>query len=238
MQIAAVQWTSLQDFPDQVAAVVWTPGCNLRCPFCYNAELVLPELKASDALVPPEDVLRGIQMRSGFLDGVVLTGVEPTLQPDLAGFLRAVKRAGLAVKLDTNGTHPTVLESLLKDELVDYVAVDVKAPPEEYVHYARPPAMDEKALVSAVERSLSLLRASDVEHEFRTTAAPGLTEADLGEIAVWIAPARSYFLQPFTLPPESRLVDQSFRVRHALSADNLREVAADLCRLLPTRVRA
>lgn len=239
MEIAAVQWTSLQDFPDRVAAVVWTPGCNLRCPFCYNAALVLPQLQARAPRVPPEDVVEGLHERRGFLDGVVLTGGEPTLQPDLAEFVRAAKQTGLAVKLDTNGTRPEVLHCLLEEKLVDYVALDVKAPREKYSQYARPPEMNQQALLSLVEQSLSLLRGSAVEHELRTTAAPGLTAEDLESIARWIAPARRYSLQPFVVPPESRLVDEGFgSSRPALAPDRLREVAAGLCRLLPTHVRA
>ncbi|MFO8033970.1 MAG: anaerobic ribonucleoside-triphosphate reductase activating protein [Candidatus Bipolaricaulota bacterium] len=238
LEIAAVQWTSLQDFPDRVAAVVWTPGCNLRCPFCYNAELVLPEPQARSTHVPPGKVLRTLRERAGFLEGVVLTGGEPTLQPALLDFLYEVKRTGLAVKLDTNGTRPSVLDRLLQAGLVDYVAVDVKAPPEKYARFARPPETSEEDVLAAVKRSLTLLRENSVDHEARTTVAPGLDKEDLGKIARWIAPAQRYFLQPFACPPESRLVDQSLRHRAALTPDRLREVAASLSSLLPTYVRA
>ncbi len=238
MEIAAVQWTSLQDYPDRVAAVVWTPGCNLRCPFCYNAELVLPEFRAPGRRIPAREVLRGLRARSSFLDGVVFTGGEPTLQPGLADFLREVREASLEVKLDTNGTRPPVLEQLLGEHLVDYVALDIKAPQDRYSLYARPVEMSEQALLSRVEGSLSLLREGTVDYELRTTAAPGLTAGDLEAIARWVAPAPRYFLQLFVSPPASRLIDERTRGRPALAADDLRKVGISLGRLLPTYIRA
>ncbi|MFH1609873.1 MAG: anaerobic ribonucleoside-triphosphate reductase activating protein [Candidatus Bipolaricaulota bacterium] len=127
MEFAYLQGVSLIDYPDKVAAVVWTIGCNLRCPFCYNAELVLPELARLPRL-SEEKVLGRLRERTGFLDGLVVTGGEPTLHPDLPGFLREVKALGFRVKLDTNGTRPDVLARLLREGLLDYVALDVKAP--------------------------------------------------------------------------------------------------------------
>jgi pyruvate formate lyase activating enzyme len=128
MEIAHLQPLSLLDYPGKVSAVVWTVGCNLRCPFCYNAELVLPELGADLPRLPAREILARLQERAGFLDGVVVTGGEPTLHPDLPAFLDAVKRLGVLTKLDTNGTRPDTLRSLLEAGLVDYVALDVKAP--------------------------------------------------------------------------------------------------------------
>jgi len=127
MEIAHFQSLSLLDYPGGVSAVVWTVGCNLRCPFCYNAELVLPELARLPRL-SEEEVLGRLRERGGFLDGLVVTGGEPTLHLDLPDFLREVKALGFRVKLDTNGTRPDVLARLLREGLLDYVALDVKAP--------------------------------------------------------------------------------------------------------------
>lgn len=135
MEIAHLQPLSLLDYPGKVAAVVWTVGCNLRCPFCYNAELVLPELASTLPRLSEESVISHLRERAGFLDGLVVTGGEPTLHPELPPFLREVKALGLAVKLDTNGTRPDVLGRLLREGLLDYVALDVKAPFARYAEF-------------------------------------------------------------------------------------------------------
>ncbi len=228
MEIAAIQWTSLQDFPDRVAAVLWTPGCNLRCPFCYNAELVLQELRPRTAPIATQSVLEKLRQRRHFLDGVVVTGGEPTLQTDLSEVLRRVKDLGLAVKLDTNGTQPRVLARLLAAQLVDYVALDIKAPPGQYASYTHPTQLGEEELLASVHSSLAMLKENSVNYELRTTAAPGLSEHDLQDIARWISPVERYFLQPFVCPPEARLIDEGLRGRNSLSPQQLQRLATNL----------
>lgn len=159
---------------------------------CHNADLVLRPEKVP--ALPEEEVWDFLSRRKGLVNGVVITGGEPTLQPDLPAFLRRLRGAGLDVKLDTNGYRPDVLAELLNERLVDYVAMDVKAPPEKYPSLAGLSNVD----IACLERSIALLKESDLEHEFRTTVVPGLLdEGDVEAIARWIAGVERYVLQQF-----------------------------------------
>lgn len=183
--------TSLIDYPGHVAGVVFVGGCNLRCRYCYNADLVLrPDARPA---IPVDRLVADLERRLGFVDGVVLTGGEPTLYPDLADLLRMFRAMGLAVKLDTNGSRPAVLREWLDGGLVQYVAMDVKASPAQYASVAGRPVD-----VEAISASLDLLGASGCPHEFRTTVVPTLVDVkDVEEIARWIAGSSPYFLQQF-----------------------------------------
>ena len=243
MEIAHLQPLSLLDYPGKVSAVVWTVGCNLRCPFCYNAELVLPGLAHGLPRLPLEEVVAALTERARFLDGLVVTGGEPALHRDLPLLLREVKELGLRVKLDTNGTRPAVLRSLLGDGLVDYVALDVKAPFARYPeftgllplpHVASEPVPD---VATLVWESVALVRERAPDYEFRTTVAPGLAPDDLFSIAHGIRGARRYVLQPFFVPDGKRLVDEAWRGRPALSSDTLRALLPELQKLVSTELR-
>ncbi|MDD2912429.1 MAG: anaerobic ribonucleoside-triphosphate reductase activating protein [Candidatus Bipolaricaulis anaerobius] len=243
MEIAHLQPLSLLDYPGKVSAVVWTVGCNLRCPFCYNAELVLPGLAHGLPRLPLEEVVAALTERARFLDGLVVTGGEPALHRDLPLLLREVKELGLRVKLDTNGTRPAVLRSLLEDGLVDYVALDVKAPFARYPeftgllplpHVASEPVPD---VVTLVRESVALVRERAPDYEFRTTVAPGLAPDDLFSIAHGIRGARRYVLQPFFVPDGKRLVDEEWRGRPALSSDTLRALLPELQKIVSTELR-
>jgi len=184
--------TSLIDYPGHIATVLFTGGCNFRCPPCHNADLVLRP--GEMPTLPEEEVWAFLARRAGLVDGVVITGGEPTLQSDLIPFLRQVREQGLDVKLDTNGYRPNVLEALLSERLVDYVAMDVKAPPAKYPLLAGWASLD----MGRVERSVELLQNSNLSCEFRTTVVPGLlVEEDVEEIARWITGAERYVLQQF-----------------------------------------
>lgn len=234
MNIAYVEWLSLIDFPGKVAAVIWTVGCNLRCPFCYNAELVLPEATAALPRISPEEILAELKQRRGFLDGLALTGGEPTLQPDLADFLAEAKALGLQTKLDTNGTQPGVLATLLERGLADYVALDVKAPFPLY-----PGFTGVKEDVSGkVRQSIRILREGAQDYELRTTVVPGLSEADLEAIAQEARGAKKYVLQPFFVPEGKELIDPSWAGRPHLELEVLRALAPRLSRWVPCSVRA
>jgi len=191
MLIGGFRPFTLSDFPGTTAAIVFTRGCNLRCPYCHNRALWAASPKASDKA--PEEVLDFMAHRTGCLGGLVITGGEPTLQPDLPEFLRRVRELGFAVKLDTNGTLPDSLAGLLDHGLVDYVAMDIKAPISKYGLICGV-AVDTDAIL----RSISLIAASGVPHHFRTTFfRPLLSEADLATIKT-LLPVRSRFLvQPF-----------------------------------------
>lgn len=184
--------TSLIDYPGHIATVLFTGGCNFRCPMCHNADLV--SRPAELPTLPEEAVWAFLSRRAGLVDGVVLTGGEPTLQPDLLPFLRRVRERGLEVKLDTNGYRPDVLAALLEAGVVDYVALDVKAPPRKYPLLAGLADLD----LGRLERSVQLLRGGDLPYEFRTTVVAGLlVEEDVERIARWIAGAERYVLQQF-----------------------------------------
>jgi pyruvate formate lyase activating enzyme len=173
--------TSLIDFPGHIATVFFTGGCNFRCPMCHNADLVLrpgdlPTL--SDA-----EVWAFLEKRVGKVTGVVVTGGEPTLGPDLPDFLRRVRALGYAVKLDTNGYRPDALAALLDADLLDYVAMDIKAPPEKYAQLSGIPGTE----IARIEQSLALLASSGVPYELRTTVVPGLLDVDdIEAVARWI----------------------------------------------------
>ncbi len=193
--------TSLIDYPEHFATVLFTGGCNFRCPMCHNADLVLSPAALPD--IPQAEIWDFLARRVGLLDGVVITGGEPTLQNDLLDFLSQVRERGFDIKLDTNGYCPDVLAALLDARLVNYVAMDVKAPPRKYAQLA---GVDELE-IDRIARSIKLLRESDVKSEFRTTVVPELLFADdIAGIARWLDGAETYVLQQFrpqnTLNPD------------------------------------
>ena len=193
MEIHGLQKLTLLDYPGHTACTVFTGRCNFRCPFCQNASLVLhPETLAS---IPEEDVFAFLEKRKGLLDGVAVTGGEPTLQPDLPDFLRRVKDMGYETKLDTNGARPETLGSILAEGLADYVAMDVKSSP---AGYGRCAGISSETLLEAVKESVRLLEGSGVAHEFRTTAVKGLHSVeDFEAIGRWLAGTEKYFIQSY-----------------------------------------
>lgn len=191
-RICGLQKLSMVDFPGKLAATVFTGGCDLRCPFCHNAPLVTRAAEQPE--LPRQEVLDFLQSRQGLLDGVVLSGGEPLLHPGAAEFLREVRDLGFAVKLDTNGCHPSALAGILDRGLVDYVAMDIKNSPEKYPETVGVPNFD----LGPVEESVRLLRDSGVDYEFRTTVVQGLhTPADIRAIGRWLEGSPRYFLQRF-----------------------------------------
>jgi pyruvate formate lyase activating enzyme len=193
MQIAGLEKNSVVDYPGRIAAVVFTPGCNLDCYYCHNRLLL--EKDSRPDLLPEQDVLSFLEKRRKFLDGVVISGGEPTLQKDLTGFITKVKSLGYRVKLDTNGTNPVVLKELLAKRLIDYVAMDLKAP---FAKYGQICGND--SFLERIKASIELLLSGQVAYEFRTTFVPELTEEDLLEMAKLIQGARLYVLQQYRLP--------------------------------------
>jgi len=196
--------TSLIDYPDHIATVLFTGGCNFRCPPCHNADLVLRPNDLPD--LPLDEVWGFLARRVGMVDGIVISGGEPTIQPELLTFVGDVRELGLDVKLDTNGYRPDVLEALLEAGMLDYVALDVKAPPDKYPLLTGRPDLD----LGRLERSIGLLQASGLKHEFRTTVVPEwLDEGDIESIARWISGAELYVLQQFrplhTLDPTLKM---------------------------------
>lgn len=199
MKIYGFQKTTLLDYPEHVAATVFTGGCNFRCPFCQNAGLVNPGREEHTGVVQEEDVFAHLKKRQGILDGVCITGGEPTLQPDLEEFIRKVRDLGYQVKLDTNGYRPEVLRHLLEQGLLDYVAMDVKASRENYARAAGwEQNLPESFHLEYIEESIALLQNSGIPYEFRTTAVKGLhTVEEFEEIGRWLSGSRAYFIQSY-----------------------------------------
>lgn len=192
MRISGLQKMTLLDFPGRVACTVFTGGCNLRCPFCHNASLVLPERAGGET--DEAQVLRFLEKRRGMLEGVAVTGGEPLLHADLPDFLRKLRAMGYAVKLDTNGTFPDRLRAVVEEGLADYVAMDVKNAP---LLYGRTAGLRDFDLTD-VERSRDFLLTGRVAYEFRTTVVRGLHTAEsLCAAARWIEGAAAYFLQQY-----------------------------------------
>jgi len=192
MRIAGLQKVSLLDFPGRIAATVFLPGCNMRCPFCHNALLVLPGENPDPGMTELE-FLDFLQTRPGKLDGVCVTGGEPTLHKELPELLRKIKDMGFQIKLDTNGTNPMMLEQVLKDGLCDYVAMDIKNSPEKYE--ATCGGID---VLEKVRQSAALLMAGTTDYEFRTTVMHPFHEPeDLVRIGQWLRGAKQYFIQGF-----------------------------------------
>lgn len=191
MDFAGMQSLTLLDFPNKVACILFVRGCNFRCPFCHNASLVCG---GAENNYPEEDILAFLKKRQGLLDGVVISGGEPTLYPELIPFLHKVRDLGYAIKLDTNGTNPTLLKQILRENLADYVAMDIKNSPHFYSATCGVP----KADIASIEESRDVLMNGETEYEFRTTVVDGLhTKESIDELACWIAGAKRYYLQVF-----------------------------------------
>lgn len=193
MKVTGIQKLTLLDYPGVVACTVFTAGCNFRCPFCHNAMLVLPE-QIDDECLTDDEVFGFLKKRKGVLDGVAVTGGEPLLHADMPEFLARVKELGYKIKLDTNGSNPELLSEIVKNKLVDRVAMDIKNAPEEYARTIGLKSFD----IAPVERSKEMLLRGDIDYEFRTTVVKGIhTKESLIGAAKWIEGAKEYYLQQF-----------------------------------------
>jgi len=200
MKVGGLQKLSLVDYPHHTSVALFTIGCNMRCGYCHNPALVLPERFADT--IPEEDILLFLESRVGLVEGVVISGGEPTMHADLPQFISRIKKLGFLVKLDTNGTNPTMVGDLLKRGMLDYVAMDIKASMARYQEVvARPVDTD------AIKETVELIKASGIDHEFRTTLVKSqVSPADLDEIGQLIAGSPRFALQRFrpglTLSPQ------------------------------------
>ena len=190
--IQGLQKLSLLDYPGKVACTIFTGGCNLRCPFCHNASLVLSPQESQPLQI--ESLLSFLTKRRGVLDGVCISGGEPLLQADLADLIREIRSLGYAVKLDTNGCFPDRLAALIGDNLLDYVAMDIKNAPQQYAQTVGIGQFDPTPVLA----SATLLMQGAVDYEFRTTVVRGLhDENSFQQIGQWLAGAKKYYLQQF-----------------------------------------
>lgn len=187
MNIGGFQEISLLDYPGKVATIIWTTGCNFRCPFCYNPDLVLDKTDH----VPMDDFFSFLRKRKGKLDAVSISGGEPLLQPDISDFISQIKSLGFLVKIDTNGSFPDKLKRLLDTGSIDYVSMDVKATKEKYAEITQV-----SVVVDDIDRSIQIITSIAPDYEFKTTVIPMYhTEEDILGIARWISGAKRYFLQ-------------------------------------------
>lgn len=192
MRIGGLQKVTLIDYPGKVAATIFTQGCNFRCPYCHNPELVLPEHFSTP--MSTDDLFSFLVSRRDKLEAVCITGGEPTVHADLPEMLFRIKQLGYQVKLDSNGSRPDVLEAIITAGTADYIAMDIKAPLEKYPRVAGMPT----SLVKQVEKSISLIMESGVDYEFRTTVMhPLLSLPDFEKIGNLIAGATRYYLQNY-----------------------------------------
>lgn len=201
MIIGGFQRFSLIEYPEKISAIVFTQGCNFRCPYCHNPELI--NTQGSQNLISEEKIFSFLEKRKNKLDAVVVTGGEPTLQPDLLEFLKKVKMMGYLIKLDTNGSHPDIIEKAIEQKLVDYLAMDVKAPLEKYREITNFDIGQNK-----IRHSIESIMNSGVDYEFRTTVIESqLSKEDILEIGKLINGAKLYVLQRFV---SSNILDPKF----------------------------
>ncbi|MCK5039573.1 MAG: anaerobic ribonucleoside-triphosphate reductase activating protein [Candidatus Aenigmarchaeota archaeon] len=190
--IKGFQSISLIDYPEKIVSVVFFSGCNFRCPFCHNKELVIKDDKT--LYLNTREVLSEIKERSKIIGGVCITGGEPTLCPWLVDFIKHIKEMNLKVKLDTNGTMPDVVKELIDEKLIDYIAMDIKAPKEKYALLCG----IEKPPMDKIEKSIHIIKGSGVDYEFRTTVIPKYhTKEDITKIAEWLDGAKKFCIQQF-----------------------------------------
>lgn len=213
MNIGGIQKFSTVDYPGFVVAGIFTIGCNMRCGYCHNPELVLPEQYAGT--IPVEEIFEFLETRRGLLDGVAISGGEPTMQPNLIPFIRRCKSMGFRIKLDTNGTNPDTIQQLLDEKLVDFIAMDIKGPLESYIEIAaRPVDLD------AIQESIRLIKT--IDHEFRTTIVRSqLTPKDFLSIGRLVDGAQRFALQYFK---PGTTVSPQFQDEVSFTADEM-EVA-------------
>lgn len=192
MLIEGMQKLTLLDFPGQVACTLFAHGCNLRCPFCHNAGLVV---RKPEDEISKDELAAFLNKRKGLLDGICLTGGEPLLQRDAKEFIAFLRSFGFKIKLDTNGAFPERLKEIIDDRLVDYIAMDIKSSPEGYAKATGIQDID----IEPFKTSVALIMSSGIDYEFRTTAVRGIhTAADFEGIAEWIKGAKRYYIQRFT----------------------------------------
>lgn len=215
MKIGGIQKFSTVDYPGYAVASIFTLGCNMRCGYCHNPELVLPEQFAG--AIPEDEILDFLATRRGLLGGVAISGGEPTMQPDLPEFIRKVRALGFRVKLDTNGTNPGMVKKLIDEGLVDFIAMDIKGPLEKYIQIAaRPVDLD------AIQECIRLIKT--VDHEFRTTIVRTQLELrDFEAIGELVDGAQRFALQYF-IPGNT--VSQNFRSAESFTRREMSEAKA------------
>ncbi|MDP1538900.1 MAG: anaerobic ribonucleoside-triphosphate reductase activating protein [bacterium] len=207
IQIGGLQKLTLIDYPGRLAATVFLTGCNFRCPFCYSSELVLPEKIKKQPKISEKEFFKFLKERKELIDAVVLCGGEPVTSKGLVPLIKKIKKMGFLVKLDTNGSDPEILKKLIDEKLVDYVAMDIKAPKEKYGQTVGLLDCWNERMLKNIQKSIDILKEGKVDYEFRSTIVSSIhTKEDVIEMAKWIKGAKKYYLQNFwpqkTINPE------------------------------------
>jgi len=219
MIVGGLQKFSLIDYPGKTSAILFALGCNFRCKYCHNPELVIPEKYADE--IPLSQIYDFLESRRGKLDAVSITGGEPTLHADLPEIIEKIKTMGFLIKLDSNGTSPEVLKNLLDKKLVDYMAMDIKAPLEDYSKI-----VGHEVSIDKLKKSIALIMNSGISYEFRTTIVKSLTSKDdLRKIAKTIKGAENYYLQKF-IP--TKACDQSIMGEVSYSDEEFQKLSQEL----------
>ena len=223
MEIKGLQKLTLLDYPDRIACTVFLGGCNFRCPFCHNGSLVLPDRFGQS--ISEDELMSFLESRRGRLSGVCISGGEPTLNRDLAEFIKRIKDLSYLIKLDTNGTNPDMLRSLISDGLIDYVAMDIKSSREGYALAVGECSLD----ISKIEESADILMRSGLDFEFRTTVVRELhTPSDIESIGKWLGGDEKYYLQSYLDSPD--VIKNGFS---AYSEAEMRELCEILRAFIP-----
>ena len=224
MKIGGLQKVSLIDYPGEISSIIFLQGCNFKCPYCHNPELV--DSKLFSPCLQEKNVLEFLETRIGKIDAVTITGGEPTIQNDLIPFIKRIKKMGFAVKLDSNGSRPEVIQKLLSEKLLDFIAMDIKAPLTKYEKIVRVPLKTD-----SIKESIKIILKTKIPHEFRTTAIQSLhSENDILKIAQLISGARSYTLQKFV---PTKTLDKKYLKAKPFSVDELEKIRKRLEKELP-----
>ena len=224
MKIGGLQKVSLIDYPGEISSIIFLQGCNFKCPYCHNPELV--DSKLFGPCLQEKDVLEFLKTRIGKIDAVTITGGEPTIQNDLTPFIKRIKKMGFAVKLDSNGSRPEVIQKLLSEKLLDFIAMDIKAPLEKYEKIVRV-----LLKTDSIKESIKIILKAKIPHEFRTTVVKSLhSENDILKIAQLISGARQYTLQKFV---PAKTLDKKYLKAKPFSVDELEKIRKRLEKEIP-----
>jgi len=224
MKIGGLQKVSLIDYPGEISSIIFLQGCNFKCPYCHNPELV--DSKLFGPCLQEKDVFEFLKTRIGKIDAVTITGGEPTIQNDLMPFIKRIKKMGFAVKLDSNGSRPEVIKNLLSEKLLDFIAMDIKAPLEKYEKIVRV-----LLKTDSIKESIKIILKAKIPHEFRTTVVKSLhSENDILKIAQLISGVRQYTLQKFV---PAKILDKKYLKAKPFSVDELEKIRKHLEKEIP-----
>ncbi len=231
MVIKGFQPTSLIDYPGKVCSIIFISKCNFRCGYCHNKELVLDSDNLKE--IPEQLIIDHLQKRKNLVDGVVITGGEPLLHRDIQQLIEKIKQLNYLIKLDTNGSFPQILQELINQNLLDYIAMDVKAPLEKEKYEK---TINTNIDIDKIKQSIKIIKQSGIDHEFRTTVVPSLlTKEDVIEIAKSLAGANKFIIQRFEKPRE--LLDPNFNNEKPYSDEELEDIRKECEEFVETEIR-